>query len=112
MGGVVRDLLTKGVRLIRVCQECGFIGDASLDDIAAAKGLDCDLTDQHPPCEAEGCGYWLGFYVQDGMAMRALDSVAGRRREDELRHRWLFEDGNAQRRYALKSAAEAAKAVR
>lgn len=112
MGGVVRDLLTRGVRLIRVCQECGFIGDASLDDIAAAKGADCDLTDQHPPCEVEGCGYWLGFYVQDGMAMRALESSAGKLREQDLRHQWLFADGNSVRRYALSSAADAAKAKR
>ena len=101
MTGVVGKLLAKRVRLILVCQECGFIGDASLDDIAAAKGPDCDLTDQHPPCEVERCGYWLGFYVQDGMAMRALESPAGQLRERDLRHQWLFEDGNSRRRYAL-----------
>lgn len=106
MTGLVGELLARGVRLMKVCQECGFIGDASLPDIAAAKGLACDLTDQHPPCDVEGCGYWLGFYVQDGMAMRPLESSSGRLREQDLRQHWLFDDGNAARRYALKVEAE------
>lgn len=102
MTGVVGVLIAKNARLIVVCQECGFMGDASLQRIAAAKGLNFDLTDRHPPCKAEGCGYWLGFYVQDGMAMRALETSEGARKRQQLRKRWMFEDGNAARRYALK----------
>lgn len=103
MTGVVGVLIAKHARLFVVCQECGFIGGASLEKVAAAKGLNFDLTDCHPPCRAEGCGYWLGFYVQDGMAMRALETPEGARKRQQLRNRWMFEDGNAARRYALKA---------
>jgi hypothetical protein len=101
----VGALIDRGARLIVVCQECGFIKDASLHRIAEAKGLDFDLTDRHPPCAVDGCGYWLGFYVQEGMAMRPLETPEGARVRQRMRHRWMFADGNAARRYALKKGA-------
>ena len=107
--GVVEYLIGRRARLLVVCQECGFMREASLEKIADAKGPDFDLTDQHPPCTVDGCGYWLGFYVQEGMAMRPLESVEGAKKRQALRHRWLFEDGNAVRRYALKKAQEVSR---
>ncbi len=102
MTGVVGVLLARKSRLLVVCQECEFKAEGSLETIARAKGMDFDLTDQRTPCKVEGCGYWLGFYVQHGMAMRALLSAEGAVREREDRSRWLAE-GNGARRYALKS---------
>lgn len=63
--------------------------DASLETIVAAKGLDFDLTNRHPPCRADGCDYWMSFYVQDGMGMRSLTTPDDDRRQSDRRTRWI-----------------------
>lgn len=75
------------------CQECQSTGDVDLPALIAAKGPDLDLTDRHPPCRAEGCTYWVGFYAQQGMRNTALRTHAGEMREMDRRTDWLRKVG-------------------
>lgn len=89
MANTLSDLHARGTRVFWQCHECGRSGGVDLPALIAARGPDLDLTDRHPPCRTPGCGYWVGFYAQDGQRTRALSTPAGFGAESDRRTAWL-----------------------
>lgn len=81
-------LIASGSSVRWICQQCSATGPVDLPALMAAAG-DIGLTDRHPPCKAEGCTYWVGFYAQQGMRNTPLRTPAGDLRAMDRRSAWL-----------------------
>ena len=71
----VGQILDAEARLQWKCDDCGAAGFADPASIAAAKGADFSLIDQHPPCRRAACLGRVTFYVGLGMRWQPMRSA-------------------------------------
>lgn len=66
----VADMIRERWDVISVCDRCGLMMTVSLKVIAAVRGRDLSLWNQHARCRRIGCSGWVDFRAKaPGMVM-------------------------------------------